>query len=109
MTTTTYASDRTTLLIVDPYNDFMSEGGKFYEATKETAQAVGFYDNMRKLIPAIYELARENLLCENSYIVGYSRSPMSDEAFRKEWRDSIQHEPYRSEVDSASDVWTLYS
>ena len=36
MTTTTYAADRTALLIVDPYNDFMSEGGKFYEATKET-------------------------------------------------------------------------
>jgi hypothetical protein len=53
MTTTTYAADSTALLIVDPYNDFMSEGGKLYEATKETAQAVGFYDNMRKLIPAI--------------------------------------------------------
>jgi nicotinamidase-related amidase len=53
MTTTTYAADRSALLIVDPYNDFMSEGGKFYEATKKTAEAVGFYDNMRKLIPAI--------------------------------------------------------
>jgi hypothetical protein len=30
-------------LIVDPYNDFMSEGGKLYEATKETAEAVRFY------------------------------------------------------------------
>ena len=53
MTTTTYAADRTALLIVDPYNDFMSAGGKFYEATRETAEAVGCYDNMRKLIPAI--------------------------------------------------------
>ena len=41
MTTTTYAADSTALLIVDPYNVFMSEGGKLYEATKETAQAVG--------------------------------------------------------------------
>ena len=40
-------------MIVDPYNDFMSEGGKLYEATRETAEAVGLYDNMRKLIPAI--------------------------------------------------------
>jgi pimeloyl-ACP methyl ester carboxylesterase/nicotinamidase-related amidase len=53
MTTTTYAADGTAFLIVDPYNDFMSEGGKLYERTKETAEAVGFYDNMRKLIPAI--------------------------------------------------------
>ena len=53
MTTTTYAADRSALLIVDPYNDFMSQGGKFYEATKKTAEAVGFYENMRQLIPAI--------------------------------------------------------
>jgi len=44
---TTYESDDTALLIVDPYNDFMSKGGKYYERTKETADAVGFYDNMR--------------------------------------------------------------
>ena len=53
MTETNYPIDRTALLIVDPYNDFMSEGGKFYEATRKTAGAVGFYDNMRKLIPAV--------------------------------------------------------
>ena len=51
--TTTYAADHTALLIVDPYNDFMSEGGKLYEVTRETAEAVGLYDNMRKLISAI--------------------------------------------------------
>ena len=34
MTTTTYAADHTALLIVDPVNDFMSKGGKLYEATK---------------------------------------------------------------------------
>jgi hypothetical protein len=50
-------ADDTALLIVDPYNDFMSEGGKLYERTKETAEAVGFYGNMRKLILAV---RREN-------------------------------------------------
>jgi nicotinamidase-related amidase len=53
MTAISYSADDTALLIVDPYNDFMSEGGKLYERTKETAEAVGFYDNMRKLIPAV--------------------------------------------------------
>jgi nicotinamidase-related amidase len=52
-TATNYSADDTALLIVDPYNDFMSKGGKLYEHTKETADAVGFYDNMRKLIPAV--------------------------------------------------------
>jgi len=45
MTTNTFAAGRTALLIVEPYNDFMGEGGKFYEATKVTAEAAGFYDN----------------------------------------------------------------
>ena len=58
MTTTTYGADRTALLTVDPYNDFMSEGGRLYEATKETAQAVGFCDNTRKLIPAVRAAGR---------------------------------------------------
>jgi nicotinamidase-related amidase len=53
ITATNYSADDTALLIVDPYNDFMSEGDKLYECTKETADAVGFYDNMRKLIRAV--------------------------------------------------------
>ena len=43
MTAISYSADDTTLLVVNPYNDFMSEGGKLYERTKETAEAVCFY------------------------------------------------------------------
>jgi hypothetical protein len=43
----------TALLIVDPYNDFISEGSKLHEATTQAAEAVGFYPNMRQLLPAI--------------------------------------------------------
>src|SRR5271167_249956 len=56
MTTNTYAADRTALLIVDPYNDFMTEGGKLYNAIKPTADASGMFANMRRLIPAIRKL-----------------------------------------------------
>src|SRR5205814_7889616 len=44
----------------------------------------------RKLLPAIYELAKENLLCENTYVVGFSRSHMTDEQYRKVARESIE-------------------
>jgi nicotinamidase-related amidase len=53
----TYEQKHTALLIVDPYNDFMSKGGKLYDVTKPQADAVGFYNNMRKLVPAIREAA----------------------------------------------------
>jgi nicotinamidase-related amidase len=48
-----YEPSQTALLIVDPYNDFMSEGGKLYKVTKPQADAAGFYENMRQLIPAL--------------------------------------------------------
>ena len=35
MKTITYDAERTALLIVDPYNDFMSEGGNLYKAIRE--------------------------------------------------------------------------
>ena len=47
-----YAADRTGLLIVDPYNDFMSEGGKLYDAIKPTADVSGLFGNLRRIIPA---------------------------------------------------------
>lgn len=53
MSQSIYDPKHTALLIVDPYNDFMSEGGSLYDITKPTADSVGFYDNMRKLIPAV--------------------------------------------------------
>jgi hypothetical protein len=43
MTTSNYVADRTALLIVDPYNDFMSTGGKLFNAIKETADASGMF------------------------------------------------------------------
>jgi nicotinamidase-related amidase len=48
-----YEKRHTALLIVDPYNDFMSKDGKLYAITKPTADSVGYYENMRKLIPAV--------------------------------------------------------
>lgn len=53
MTDATYSATDTALLIVDPYNDFMSEGGKLYGAIKETADESGLFDNLRKIIPAV--------------------------------------------------------
>ena len=53
MSTPIYQSEHTALLIVDPYNDFMTEGGKMYAITKPTADSVNFYSNMRKLLPAV--------------------------------------------------------
>ena len=45
-------SGQTGLLIVDPYNDFMSEGGKLFDAIEPTADQTGLFNNLRGIIPA---------------------------------------------------------
>lgn len=49
MSKTTYPSDRTAYLLVDPYNDFLSEGGKVNAFIETVANEVGLLDNLRKL------------------------------------------------------------
>src|SRR5687768_591893 len=55
----------------------------------------------RKLIPAIYEMARENLLNDSTYVVGYSRSPMTDEQYRKIARESVEKYARSKPIDEA--------
>jgi nicotinamidase-related amidase len=49
MSKTTYPANRAAYLLVDPYNDFLSDGGKVYPFIKPIADQVGLLDNLRKL------------------------------------------------------------
>jgi hypothetical protein len=44
MGATSYDPRKTALLIVDPYNDFLSEGGKLWPLIKAVADEVGLLD-----------------------------------------------------------------
>ena len=57
----------------------------------------------RKLIPAIYELARQKMLSDKFVLVGYSRSELSDEQYRQECREAVQKFARTKPVDEA--VW----
>ncbi len=50
---TTYNKNTTALLFVDPYNDFLSEGGKIWPRVKEVAMEVGLLDNLRTVNRAV--------------------------------------------------------
>lgn len=50
MTTPTYVSKNTGLLLVDPFNDFLSEGGKLTPLTKEVADEVHLLSNLKKIV-----------------------------------------------------------
>jgi nicotinamidase-related amidase len=52
-TKTLYTKDQTALLFVDPYNDFLSEGGKIWPRVKDVATEVGLLDNLRTVVSAV--------------------------------------------------------
>jgi len=48
-----YPRDRTAYLLVDPYNDFLSEGGKVFPFIKPIAEQVSLLDHLRALDRAV--------------------------------------------------------
>jgi nicotinamidase-related amidase len=50
-----YPADETALLFVDPYNDFVSEGGKFWDRIKEVALANDLIENLKAVVAAARE------------------------------------------------------
>lgn len=53
MTTLTYPRETTALLLVDPYNDFLSPGGKLYEPAKAVIEATATVAHMREVVAAV--------------------------------------------------------
>ncbi|MFJ7073542.1 isochorismatase family cysteine hydrolase [Streptomyces sp. NPDC098781] len=47
-----YAQGRTAILLVDPYNDFLAEGGKVWPRVEAVATEVGLLDNLRTVLAA---------------------------------------------------------
>jgi nicotinamidase-related amidase len=48
----TYDSDLTGLIVIDPYNDFISEGGKVWDRLKGVAEANGCVPHMKQVLEA---------------------------------------------------------
>lgn len=49
----TYERDLTGLLVVDPYNDFLAEGGKLYELGRATLETHDVVEHMRQVLAAV--------------------------------------------------------
>ncbi len=52
MARSNYAPNRTGLLLVDPYNDLLSDGGKLWPQVKAVAEAVDLLRHLRALVEA---------------------------------------------------------
>jgi nicotinamidase-related amidase len=47
-----YSSENTAILIVDPFNDSLSEGGKLWSRTKETIKGVNLIEDLKNILSA---------------------------------------------------------
>jgi glucose-6-phosphate 1-dehydrogenase len=61
----------------------------------------------RKLIPALYNLALEKRLPERFAVVGYARSEMSHEEFRRKMREAVSEFSRTGRKDES--VWTQFA
>lgn len=52
MTDATYRPDRTGLLVIDPYNDFISPGGKVWDRLRDVIEANDCVPHMKKVLDA---------------------------------------------------------
>lgn len=52
MTTLLYPAERTAILLTDPYNDFMSPGGKLYDLVKDVAAKNDMFANLTRILDA---------------------------------------------------------
>ena len=52
MSTVTYEKEITALIVIDPYNDFISEGGKVWDRLKGVAEANQCVPNMKRVLDA---------------------------------------------------------
>ena len=61
----------------------------------------------RKLIPALFDLFQSGLVSRNFAVVGFSRSPLSNDDFRRTARDGLEH--YASGTVASKEAWEQFS
>jgi nicotinamidase-related amidase len=59
LTNERYPKNQTALLFIDPYNDFLSEGGKLWPMVEGVARSVGLLDNLRTITTTVRKLRIE--------------------------------------------------
>ena len=62
----------------------------------------------RKLIPALYNLSLEQRLPAGFLLLGYGRSEMGDEEFRRKMRDAVKRSEERRVGKECRSRWSPY-
>ena len=68
MTNLKFDKEITALLVIDPYNDFISEGGKIWDRIKAVAEANDCVPNMLQVLKAARQAETSRFLCDASSV-----------------------------------------
>ena len=63
-----YDPERSAILLVDPYNEFLSEGGILYPLSKETLDANNAIENMKKLVDGARQSGDKVMYVQHNHI-----------------------------------------
>ena len=104
-----YTKERTALLFVDPYNDFLSEGGKLWPYVQGVATDVGLLDNLRIITAAIRKAGIQIFIVPHrrwqpgdfeswgypnpDQIAGAQRQVFAKDSWGGEWRPDFAPKP----------------
>ncbi len=92
-----FGKNHTALLFVDPYNDFLSEGGKLWPLVKGVAEEVNLLDNLRTVVSASRQAGIQ------VFIVPHHRSEPNDFA---DWDHPSPHQLRSAKIQVfAKDSW----
>jgi len=92
-----YTEHTTALLLVDPYNDFISEGGKVFDGVKQILAEENMLEHMRQII-ALARKARIQL-----FIVPHHRAEPGDYAH---WKYTTPRQDYAHQIQAFGlDTW----
>jgi ureidoacrylate peracid hydrolase len=78
-TGTSFPIDRTALLVIDPVNDFLSEGGAAWELTKNTVKMNNVVENLKRVV----EAARASGMLVLFGPMAYTEEDYADEQLQK--------------------------
>lgn len=93
----TYTKDRTALLFIDPYNDFLSGGGKLWPMVQPIADEVELIDNLRIVTAAVRSSSCRTAAGSRATLKpGITRRPSS-------WR-LARGKPSRKEAGAANGI-----
>jgi len=118
MATLTYNREVTALLVIDPYNDFVSEGGKFWNRLKAVADANSCVPHMLQVLNAarkarlrvfyaLHHRYRPGDYETWRYIAPIQKAAWSNKSFEEgTWGGEIRHEfaPHAGEI-TALEHW----